>query len=100
MKSELIKQFIKKMSRKIVAFIFLMFIITAIGQSIAPTVTNSVALTQMENSDMPFAIMNTYTKIQPVFSFIYYGIIVWFVCGIGRDIYKFTKTLSAENTEN
>lgn len=100
MKVELTKQFIKKMSRKIIAFIFLIFIITAISQSIAPTIANSVALTQMENSDMSFTIMNTYIKIQPVFSFIYYGIVVWFMCGIGRDIYKFAKTLSTENTEN
>lgn len=100
MKTELIKQFTKKMIRKVVLFAFLMVVMTAVGQAIAPLVSNELAMTQMQNSNEMYIFMNAYNKIRPVFGIVYSGIVVWFLYGIGRDIYKFTKTLSAENTEN
>lgn len=100
MKSELIKQFTKKMIKKIVVFIFLMIIVTAIGQSIAPTVSNELVLTQMQNSNEMFALMNTYNKIRPIVNLVYVLVVGWFAWTIGRDIYKFSKTINTENVEN
>lgn len=98
MKSELIKQFVKKMIRKSVLFIFFMAILTAISQSISPTITNNIALTQMQNSDASFTILNTYNKIRPIVNLVYVFIVSYFIGNISRDIYKFTKTIADEET--
>lgn len=100
MKSELIKQFTKKMIRKSVLFIFLMVIITAIGQSIGPVVTNNLALTQMQNSNEMYVLMNTYSKVRPIVNLVYVFIVCYFIGNIARDIHKFIKTVETENTEN
>lgn len=100
MKSELIKQLTKKMIRKIVVFVILMIVVTAIGRSIAPTVSNELALTQMQNSNEAFVLMNTYNKIRPIVNIVYVLIVGWFAGTVGRDIYKFNKTVNTENTEN
>lgn len=99
MKSELIKQFTKKMIRKSVLFIFLMIIVTAIGQSASPIVSNNLALTQMQNSNEMYMLMNTYNKIRPIVNLVYVFIVGWFAGTAARDIYKFVKTVSEENTE-
>lgn len=99
MKQELTKQFVKKTIRKIVIFAFLMIVITAITQSMSPIVSNNLALTQMQNSDETFVLMDTYNKIRPIFSLVYSVIIVWFVYGIGRDTYKFVKALGNNNND-
>ena len=92
MKAELTKQFVKKMLRKIVLFTFIMIIVAAIGQSISPFISNNLALTQMENDNVMFTVMNTYNQIKPIFNALYSCVILWFVYTLGRDTYKFVKT--------
>mgnify|MGYP006967120953 CR=1 FL=1 len=99
MKTELTKQFVKKIIKKIVIFAFIMIILTSFTQSMSPVVSNNMALTQMQNSDAMFIMMNTYNKIKPIISAIYFGITVWFTYTIGRDIYKFVKTVNESNNE-
>lgn len=99
MKIELTKQFIKKIITKIVIFAFIMIVVTSITKSMSPVISNSVALTQMQHSDAMFVMMNTYNKIKPLVSVIYFGIIACFTCTIGRDIYKFAKTVNENNNE-
>ena len=97
MKTELTKQFVKKTIRRPVIFTFIM-IIVAIAQSISPVVSNSMALTQMTNDNVMFVAMNTYNKIKPIFNITYSCVILWFVCTLGRDTYKFAKSII--NIEN
>lgn len=100
MKSELIKQFTKKMIRKSVLFIFLMVVVTAIAQSFAPIISNELAMTQMQNSNEMYMLMNTYNRILPIINLLYVFIVSYFIGNISRDIYKFVKTVSEEDTEN
>jgi hypothetical protein len=89
------------MIKKVMIFTILMIIVTAIGQSFAPTINNHVALTQMQNSDASFALMNTYNKIRPIINLVYVFIVSYFIGNVTRDISKFTKTMSEkETTEN
>lgn len=99
MKSELIKQFIKKMTKKTVVFVVFLIVITAIGQSVGPIVTNDMALTQMQNSNEMYMLMNTYNKIRPIINLVYVFVVSYFIGNISRDIYKFVKTVSEEDTE-
>lgn len=98
MKNELTKQFVKKTIRRTLIFTFIMIIITAIAQSISPIISNELALTQMQNDDAMFVLMNTYNQIKPIFNITYSCVILWFVYTLGRDTYKFVKTIN--NTEN
>lgn len=98
MKTELTKQFVKKTIRRTLIFAFIMLIVAAIGNSISPIVSNELALTQMENDNLMFVVMNAYNQIRPIFSTLYSCVIIWFVYTLGRDTYKFAKTIN--NTEN
>jgi hypothetical protein len=98
MKTELIKQFVKKTIRRTLIFTIVMFILAAIGQSISPVVSNELALTQMQNDNAMFVVISTYNKIKPIFNALYSCVVLWFVCTLGRDTYKFTKSIN--NTEN
>lgn len=100
MKSELIKQFVKKMIKKVMIFAILMIIATAIGQSISPIMTNNLALTQMQNYNEMYVLMNTYSKVRPIVNLVYVFIVGYFIGTIARDIHKFIKTIETENTEN
>lgn len=100
MKSELIKHFTKKMIKKTVIFIVLMVILSAIGQSVSPIVSNSMALTQMQNSNEMYMLMNTYNKVRPIINLVYVFVVSYFIGNISRDVYKFVKTVSEEGTEN
>ena len=97
MKNELYKQFVKKTIRKVVMFTFLMIIVASIAQSMSPVISNELALTQMQNSNEIFVIVNTYNKVRPIANSIYVGIIIWFTYMLGRDVYKFVKTINVEN---
>lgn len=97
MKTELTKQFVKKTIRRTVIFTFIMIIVAAIGQSVSPTISNELALTQMQNDNTMFVLMNTYNKIKPIFNITYSCVILWFVCTLGRDTYKFAKSIDTEN---
>lgn len=97
MKNELSKQFVKKTARRTMIFVFVMFVVAAIGQSISPFISNNLALTQMQNDNVMFAVMNTYNQIKPIFNALYSCVILWFVYTLGRDTYKFVKTINTEN---
>lgn len=97
MKSELAKHLVRKLVKKGAIFAFLMIVVTAVGQSIAPIVTNNLALTQMQNSDEMFVAMETYVKLRPIVNIAYTGIFIWFGCGIVKDICKFNKSINTTN---
>ena len=94
MKTELIKQFVKKTIRRTLIFTFIMIVVATIAQSISPVISNEMALTQMQNDNVMFAAMNTYNKIKPIFNALYSLVTVWFVYTLGRDTYKFVKTIN------
>ena len=94
MKSELTKQFVKKMIRRTLIFTIIMVIIAAIAQAMSPVISNSLALTQMQNDNVMFVIMDTYNRIKPIFNTLYSCVILWFVYTLGRDTYKFAKTIN------
>ena len=100
MKYELIKQFVKKMVKKVMIFTILMIAVTAVGQSFATIVTNELAMAQMENSNEMYMLMNTYNKLRPIVNLVYAFIVSYFIGTIARDIHKFVKTIKTENTEN
>ena len=100
MRNELTKQFVKKTIRRTLIFAIIIIVVAAIGQSITPVVDNSMALTQMENSDEMFVLMNTYNKIKPIFNALYSCVILWFVYTLGRDTYKFVKTINTNNSND
>lgn len=97
MKSELIKRFVKKTIWKVIVFTFLIIVFTSITQAMSPVITNEIALTQMQNSNEMFVLMDTYSKFRPVVNLIFAGVIVWFTYTIGRDVYKFVKTINPKN---
>lgn len=84
-------KFIFKMATRIIAFAFLMIIVSAVIQSLSPVVSNEIALGQMQNSDEAFVLMNAYNKVRPIISAVFAGITIWFTCTIVRDTYKFFK---------
>lgn len=97
MKHELITRFAKKTIQKTILFAFLMIVVASVAQAVSPVITNEMAMTQMQNSNEMFILMNTYSKVRPIANAAYVGIIVWFTYTIGRDVYKFTKAINAEN---
>ena len=100
MKNELIKLFVKKTIVKTSVFAFIMFVIAALVQSASPLVSNELALTQMQNSNEMYVLMNTYNKIRPIVNVVYAGIVALFVYTLGRDTSKFVKTINTVSTEN
>lgn len=97
MKNELTKQFVKKVSRKIILFAVLMFIVAALMQPVGVVISNNIALGQMQNSDEMYILMDTYNKVRSIVSVAFTGIILLFTGTIARDIYKFVKTINTEN---
>ena len=100
MKNELIKLFVKKTIVKTAVFAFIMVVIAALVQSASPLVSNELALTQMQNSNEMYVLMNTYNKIRPIVNVVYAGIVALFVYTLGRDTSKFVKTINTVSTEN
>lgn len=98
MKTEVIKQFIKKTVIKVLVFVVVMSVVTAIIQSVSPTITNEIALSQMQNNNESFILINAYDKIRPMINLVYLVISAMFVYTLGRDTYKFVKTINNENT--
>ena len=96
MKTELTKQYVKKTVKKLFLFVFLCIIFSAVTQSVRPLVYNEIALSQMDNTPESFVIMEIYNRIRPAINLVYGGIIVWFTYSIGRDTYKFVKTIEHE----
>lgn len=97
MKAELIKQFVKKMVMRVLIFTVILFLITTTIGSIGTIVSNKLALTQMENSNTMYVAMTTYSRLKDVLSIVVGAIILWFVCTLGRDTYKFVKTINTKD---
>lgn len=100
MKAELIKNFAMKVAIKVIIFALIMFGVAAVSQAISPVVSNELALTQMQNSNEMYILMNTYNKVRPIVTFAYTGIIILFTCTVARDIYKFVKNMNEKEKEN
>lgn len=96
MRETLTKQFVVKTLRKIIIFTLVMIIVTSIGQALNPIISNELALTQMQNDNTMFVIMDTYDKVKPIITFIYAIVVIWFTSTIARDTYKFVKTINTE----
>ena len=99
MKTELTKQFVKKTARRTLIFVITMIIVAAIAQAISPVVTNELALTQMQNDNVMFVAMSTYNKLKPIVDIVYSCVILWFVCTLGRDTYKFVKNINNNSND-
>ena len=91
------KRFIIKTAIKIIIYT----IISTIALSLLtnPIITNDLALSQMENSNELYLLMETYNKVKPFISIIYGLITALFAGTTIYDIYKFikTKTNKGEN---
>lgn len=94
MQTKTIAKFVRRLVTRIIIFTFVMIVVAAVWQAITPLVNNNLALSQMENDDFAFVIMNTFNRIKPIASAIYTLIILWFVYTLGRDTYKFVKTIT------
>ena len=84
------KRFIYKITAKII--IFIIFSVIASTLLYGPIITNEIALTQMENSNELYMLMESYNKLRPILSIVYgliNGIFVWTTI---YDICKFIKT--------
>ena len=92
-----IKRFIIRTILKIIIYAILSTI--ALSLLTSPVITNELALTQMENSNELYMLMETYNKIRPFISIIYGLITCWFASTTIYDIYHFikTKTNKGEN---
>ena len=91
-----IKKFIIKTTTKILLFVFLLLVITAVGQALNPVINNELALTQMEPSNGLYVLTNTYRSIQPIFNLLTVCIGVWCFISVVRDTHKFIKSLEHE----
>ena len=92
-----INRFIIRTVLKIIIYAILSTI--ALSLLTSPVITNELALTQMENSNELYMLMETYNKIRPFISIIYGLITCWFASTTIYDIYNFikTKTNKGEN---
>ena len=91
MRTKEIAKFVRRLSIRIVVFAFVMIVVAAVWQSASTIVTNYFAMTQMQNDDLAFVVMNVYNRVKPIGGGIYGLIILWFVYTLGRDTYKFVK---------
>lgn len=84
------KRFIFKTAVKIIIFV----IFSAIASTLlyGPIITNELAMTQMEQSNELYMLMESYNRLRPFISIIYGLITTYFVGTTIYDIYKFIKT--------
>ena len=80
------KKFIIKTVSKLLILVILSTIVMALVQS--PTISNDIAMGQMENDDGAFLMMEIYNKIRPVIDAIYACIVILIVGTIGYNAYK------------
>lgn len=85
-----VKKFIVKVSIKVLLFVIISMIAITLLQT--PIITNKIAMTQMENSDEMYVMMETYYKLVPIIRIVYGFVVVLFSATTIYDIYKFLKT--------
>lgn len=81
------KNFIFKTVVKII--IYAIFSTIAITLLDSPIISNELALGQMQNSDTLYLWMETYNRVRPYISIIYWAITAFFAWSIGSDVYTF-----------
>jgi len=91
------KRFIYRLIIKIIIFSIFSAIVSTLLYG--PIITNELALTQMEQSNELYMLMESYNRLRPFISIIYGLITACFVGTTVYDIYKFikTKTNKGEN---
>jgi hypothetical protein len=91
------KRFIYRLIIKIIIFAIFSAIVNTLLYG--PIITNELALTQMEQSNELYMLMESYNKLRPFISIIYGLVTTYFVGTTVYDIYKFikTKTNKGEN---
>lgn len=85
-----------KLIAKLLTIAVVMFI-AYICHSMAPAISNELALTQMQNSNAALVFMDARVKIGTIVSVISYSIALVLSYGIVRDTYNFVKTINTEN---
>lgn len=93
MKQEVIKNFTRSLIKKTIIFVVLVLLVTVVGRAISPVISNDLALTQMQNSDEMFVLMNSYERIKSIVKILYCVITGWFAGTILSDIRYFTETM-------
>ena len=88
------KKFAIKILSRVVKFAALMIIVLAIIEN--PILRNEVALGQMENSTTAFMLLGMYFTFQTIAKFVIGAIVLWFICAVAYDIYKFIKSIYKE----
>ena len=86
------KQFVGKTIVKISAAIVLCVVVSLIISSLAPHLSNDLALGQLENDDMSWTLMNGWYQIQAYSGWIYAVIGLVFGASISKDCYKYFKS--------
>ena len=81
------KNFIFKTVVKII--IYTIFSTIALTLLDSPIISNELALGQMQNSDTLYLWMETYNRVRPYISIIYWAITAFFAWSIGSDAYTF-----------
>ena len=75
-------------------FSAMMIVLLTFVQS--PTITNEIALAQMENSNELFILTTAYYNLRPLVSVIITIVIISYIVMIFRDICKFIKSIHKE----
>ncbi len=83
------KKFVIKTVAKVIFLVMLSVIVMTFVES--PTITNDIAMGQMENSDTLFLINEMYNKARPIIHWTYRVIVFIVGLTIGWDIYKLIK---------
>lgn len=100
MRTKVIAKFVRRLAIRVIIFTFVMIVVAAVWQSVSTIISNYIAMTQMQNDDLAFVIMNVYNRVKPIGGGIYGFIILWFVYTLGRDTYKFVKNNNNIEKEN
>lgn len=79
---------------KVAVKVILLSVLAVIGiisDSMAPVITNSLAMAQMENSDALLVATNTFNRIKPVIDILYAGLIIVVIGSIANDLHTMFK---------
>ena len=85
------KPIFKQIITSIVVAMVLTLILTFVEFALMPTLTNDMALGQLENDNVSFMVWESWSRLQATLYYIKLGI--WGICGInvGSKIYKYNK---------
>jgi hypothetical protein len=86
------KQLVSKCIVKTTIAIILCATISILISSLAPHLSNDIAIGQLENDDMSWSLMNAWYQIQSYSGWIYALIGLGFGASISKDCYKYFKS--------